>query len=87
MREGPLRRDVPPAAEGLIDRNEGRSGACYTVCELILSGQEGAFSVEDREKICHPGLIPLPRQVLGLFTRLRRGPQRIAALLLAGEIH
>ena len=47
--------------------------------------EPGAFGVEDRQKICHPGLIPLPREVLGLLTRLRRGPQRITARLLAGE--
>ena len=85
FRVGPLRRDFPPAAEGLIHQNEGRGSHGFTVRELILGGQEGAFGVEDREKICHPELIPLPRQVLGLLTRLRRGPQRITARLLAGE--
>src|SRR5207249_1208139 len=43
LRVGHFRRDFPPPTEGLIDGHESSGGACFTVSELILGFQEGAF--------------------------------------------
>src|SRR5882724_754961 len=45
LRGGHFRRDFPPPTEGLIDGHESSGGACFTVSELILGFQEGAFGV------------------------------------------
>lgn len=76
----------PTPAEGFIDGHQGGGGQGFAVCEKILRCQQRPFSVEDGQKVGHPELIPLTRQVLRLLTRLRRGPQQVTACLLAGEI-
>jgi hypothetical protein len=57
-----------------------------TVREPILGFEKGAFGDEDGQKVCHPELIALGRQVHRLLTRLRRGLQQITTRLLTGEI-
>ena len=78
--------DFPATAKRLIHGDQGRGGQGFTVSETILGFQQGAFGVEDRQKVCYPELIPLARQVLCLLTRLRRGIQQVTAFLLAGKI-
>jgi hypothetical protein len=50
-----------------------------------LGFQQGAFSIENGQKVCYPELIPLARQVLRSLTRQRRGKKQIPAFLLAGK--
>jgi hypothetical protein len=85
LRVSHFRRDFPPPTEGLLDGHEGGGGQDFAVRETILRCQPRPFRVEDGQKVGHPELIALARQILRLLTRLRRGVQPVTACLLCPD--
>src|SRR5262249_34072030 len=81
-----LRSVLPSTAQSLVDGNEGKSRARFTVCQEILGNQAGALSIEHREEVGDTKLIAQLRQTSGFLTGLGRSAEQITARLLALEI-